>query len=194
MTTDETRSRIVATALDEVSLHGLTGLSIGELAAAAAMSKSGLYAHFGSKETLELAVVHAIVDRFQQVVWHPHRDAEPGADRLRAILPDWKRWVDGSVFPGGCPIVAASADLDDRPGAPREVLASAERSWLRLLAREFAAVRDRARPTALDKQAAFELRNNVVGYGYVGRFLGDPAASQQLDDAFEQILRRVHAA
>jgi AcrR family transcriptional regulator len=188
MNLDQTRARIVASALDEASRRGFDGLSLADLARAAQMSKSGLYAHFGSREALELALVKAIAERFEAVAWRPHQDTEPGAVRLRAIVADWKRWVDGSVFPGGCPIAAVSADLNDRPGPAQQALASSELSWLRTIAREFAATRDSVRVTDLDEQLATELRNNVVGYGYMLRFLQRANASRQLDATVDRLI------
>ena len=188
MLTDSTRERILDAAVQQASLYGLSALSLGDLARAAGMSKSGFYAHFGSREVLESAVVDAIVHEFRTRVWAPHEASDPGAQRLRTIVADWKRWVDGSTFAGGCPIVAVAVDLDDRPGEARERLAHAERGWLRTLAREFAAIRDSVRIVSLDERRATELRNNVAGYGYMARFLEVPSASDTLDDIVDRLI------
>ena len=186
--TDSTRQRILDAAVRQASLYGLSALSLGDLARAAGMSKSGLYAHFGSREAVESAVVDAIIQEFRTRVWAPHEASDPGSQRLRSIVADWKRWVDGSTFAGGCPIVAVAADLGDRPGEARERLAHAERGWLRTLAREFAAVRDSVRIVSLDERLAMELHNNVTGYGYMARFLDVPKASATLDGIVDRLI------
>lgn len=186
---DLTREKIINAALSRVSLDGLSNLSLSALADAVGMSKSGVYAHFGSKSGLELTVVEAIVQRFTATVWKPHEDKEPGLQRLRAIVGDWLRWVEGSVLPGGCPITTVAAELDDRPGQARDALATAEQRWVRVLAREFAALRGSVRITASDEQAAFELHNQVVGYGFFARFLRDEAAKVRFESAFDRLIR-----
>jgi len=185
---EDTRTRIIEAALVQVSLGGLNGLSLSGLAEAAGMSKSGLYAHFGSREGLELALVQAIVDRFRRDVWAAHEDEEPGEERLRGIVADWMKWVGGSALPGGCPITPVAAELDDSPGPARDLLVVAEKRWVKQIAREFAALRGSVRIAAADEQAAFELHNAIVGYGYFARFLGDADAAARFEVVFERLV------
>ena len=87
------------------------------------MSKSGLFAHFGSKEALQLATVHFAGERYESLVIAPAEAAEPGLPRLRALLGHWADYIEGTSYRGGCFFDAASAEFASRPGAVRDQLA-----------------------------------------------------------------------
>lgn len=109
-----TREMILARAYDIAARHGLEGLSIGELATAAGMSKSGVFAHFGSREDLQLTVLAWTADRYARAVIAPAIGLPRGLPRLRAIMENWFRWVCDN--PDGCVILAAAHEYDARPG------------------------------------------------------------------------------
>lgn len=111
-----TRSAIVERAIEQVRKQGLESLSIGGLAQAAAMSKSGVFAHFGSREDLQLAVLDAVAEDFSRKVLQTAFRQPRGVRRLRAILSGWMDWTHGA----GCPMIAAVIEYDDRPGIIRD--------------------------------------------------------------------------
>jgi len=181
-----TRERIVDTALARASLEGLEALSIGELAQAVGMSKSGLFAHFGSKESLQLAVLDAMLTRFGDTVWRPVKVLARGKARLQALLPRWLDWLDGEVLPGGCPIQAAVVEFDDRPGPLRDALAASQRRWIDTIAREVT----NERPAADGQQFAFELNGLVMAYTAARKLMGDPRARVRAETAFAGLMDR----
>ncbi len=132
---DGVRSReaILATATDLASVHGLEGLSIGGLADAVGMSKSGLYAHFGSKEELQVATVGAARQVFIEEVVVPAFEHDDALSQLRALCDGFLRYVEARVFPGGCFFVAAAAEFGSRPGPVHDAVAAAQREWTELL-------------------------------------------------------------
>ena len=120
----QTRAAILDRAVDLASIEGLEGLTIGRLAAELRMSKSGLFAHFGSKQELQLATVGAAAERFRTAVIEPAMSAPDGAPRLRAM---GERYLDHlDLYPGGCFWGATSAEYDDRPGPVRDAIAGVD--------------------------------------------------------------------
>jgi AcrR family transcriptional regulator len=111
-----TRGAIVEHAIELVRRNGFESLSIGGLAQTAAMSKSGVFAHFGSREDLQLAVLDAVAEDFSQKVLQPAFRQPRGVRRLRTILSGWMDWAHDA----GCPMIAAVIEYDDRPGAIRD--------------------------------------------------------------------------
>src|SRR5688500_9661779 len=127
---DASRRVVLANAVDLASLEGLDGLSIGRLASAAAVSKSGVATLFGTKERLQLATVEAAAQRFRETVLEPARLAAPrGLRRIVALLDAWIAYSRDRVFPGGCFFAAAVADFDSKPGPVRDAIARAYESW-----------------------------------------------------------------
>ncbi|MBM3787218.1 MAG: TetR/AcrR family transcriptional regulator [Acidobacteria bacterium] len=155
----ETRLRILAHAADTASREGLEGLTIGRLATDLKMSKSGLIAHFGSKESLQLAAIEFASDLFVREVVVPVFDANRGEARLRAMLEQWLRYVERSVFSGGCFFMAASLEMDGRPGPVQQRLREATRWWFDALAQEvrFAVTAGEFRKDIDPGQLVFEL-------------------------------------
>jgi len=126
----KTRHEILQTAVHIASAEGLEGLTIGRLADELRMSKSGLFAHFGSKEELQLAVVARARDIFVREVVEPAFKSERGLVRLLAMLDSWLDYVGRSVFRGGCFFMASAIEFDSRPGQVRDLIAELSRSWL----------------------------------------------------------------
>ncbi len=189
---DDTRARIVALAEARASVEGLMSLSIGELAAEAGMSKSGLFARFGSKDELRRAVLESMTGRFRDAVWVPSAGEAHGLGRLRAIFKHWKGWIDGYHLPGGCPIMTAVNELDDHPGPLRDYLRDRQDSWSGLLAREWERAQDRGEiGRGVDgQQFAFEVNGIMMAYGWSHRLMNDPRAARSAEAAFEGLIAR----
>lgn len=126
---DASRRLVLERAVDLASVEGLDGLSIGRLAEAAEVSKSGVATLFGSKERLQLAAVDAAVERFTRVVIEPARVEPRGVRRIVALVDRWIAYSRDRVFPGGCFFAAAAAEFDAKPGPVRDALARALASW-----------------------------------------------------------------
>ncbi|HEX5763622.1 MAG TPA: TetR/AcrR family transcriptional regulator [Solirubrobacterales bacterium] len=163
-----TRAAILERAVDLASAEGLEGLTIGRLATELKMSKSGLFAHFGSKQELQLATIEAAMTRFRRAVIEPAAGTNEGADRLRAIADAYLAHVAEDAYAGGCFWVATSAEYDDRPGPVRDAIAAALDAWLSELERQ-------ARIAGLPDpgQAAFVLNAVVMGANSRYRLCGD---------------------
>jgi len=132
----KTRDEILQAAVHIASAEGLQGLTIGGLADELNMSKSGLFAHFGSKEELQLAVVGKARDIFVREVVEPAYKSERGLVRLLAMLDCWLDYVGRNVFRGGCFFMASAIEFDSRPGQVRDLIAALSRSWLDALENE----------------------------------------------------------
>src|SRR5215216_694189 len=132
---DRTRRAILTTAVNVASVEGLEGLTIGRLAAELEMSKSGLFAHFGSKEELQISTVRAAAAIFvHRVVRGAEEQFEPGIARLKAMLDSWLDYMERGTFAGGCFFAAATVEMDGRPGPVRDAVAAQMNSWAELLA------------------------------------------------------------
>jgi AcrR family transcriptional regulator len=157
---DRTRRAILATAVNVASVEGLEGLSIGRLATELDMSKSGLFAHFGSKEELQISTVRAAAAIFVQRVVRPAEERfEPGIARLRAALDAWLDYIERDTFAGGCFFAAAAIEMDGRPGPVCDAVAAQMRSWAGLLTDYARAAIERGelRADTDPEQLAFEL-------------------------------------
>ncbi|HEV2370653.1 MAG TPA: TetR/AcrR family transcriptional regulator [Streptosporangiaceae bacterium] len=129
---DQTRQRILRRAMDIASEEGLEGLSIGRLATDLGVSKSGLFAHFGSKEELQAATVEAARKVFYREVVRQAMQAAPGLARLVSLCETWLDYSQRRVFPGGCFFYSTAAEFDARPGRIHDLLAQTRREWLDL--------------------------------------------------------------
>jgi AcrR family transcriptional regulator len=167
----QTRVAILDRAIDLASVEGLEGLTIGRLAAELEMSKSGLFAHFGSKQDLQLAAVEAAAQQFREAVIEPALEAPEGAPRLRAMAVAYMARLEGGAYSGGCFWGATSAEYDDRPGPVRDAIAAALDTWLAELERQ-------ARVGGAEDPAgfAFELYAVVMGANSRFRLSGDRRA------------------
>jgi AcrR family transcriptional regulator len=184
-----TREAVLSHALGLASEVGLEGVTIGTLAERAGMSKSGLFAHFASKEALQIAVLDEAADRFVAKVVAPALRQKRGEPRLRALLDNWLRWANADFMPGGCVFVASIADLDDRPGPVRDRLAATQRDWLGTLSTAIRiAVEEGHFRADLDaEQTAQELLTLAYGGVLLGRLLRDPAVESRLRAAVERV-------
>lgn len=176
----QTRAAILDRAVDLASAGGLEGLTIGGLAAELRMSKSGLFAHFGSKQELQLATIEAAAERFRAAVIEPATSAPEGAPRLRAMGELYLARLD--LYAGGCFWGATSAEYDDRPGPVREAIAATIDAWLAELERqaEIAGVADPAR-------FAFELYALMMGANSRYRMSGDRRVFEHARGALERL-------
>jgi AcrR family transcriptional regulator len=161
---ERSRAAILREAARLATVDGLDGLSLAHLADAVGMSKSGLFAHFGSKEELQLATVEAASAIFEELVVEPAGEMAAGVPRLRAYIERFLYHVEEGVFPGGCFFVSAVSELDTHPGPVRDGAMAFSQRWLALLAEEVAAgqaagVLD---PAADPSQIAFELNAFMV--------------------------------
>jgi AcrR family transcriptional regulator len=136
-----TRNAILDHAADLASVEGLEGLTIGRLAGDLSLSKSGIFRHFGSKEELQLATIERARAVLQREVVDPAAKADPGIDRLRALLEGYIGYLEREVFPGGCFLYAAAAEFDSRPGPVRDAIAQASLEWASELERQAKAAR-----------------------------------------------------
>jgi AcrR family transcriptional regulator len=186
----ETRERIVDHAFGIATRDGLGGLSIGSLATELKMSKSGLFAHFGSKEDLQLAVLMAAAARFEHTVVRPAFRAPRGEPRLRRLFEQWLRWADGGEAPGGCLFIAAATELDDHDGRPRAYLVQAQRELLAAIAKAASIAIDEGHFRAdLDPdQLAFDLYGIVLAYNHQHRLIREPRAGERAHTSFERLM------
>ena len=190
---EETKRAIVDQALELVSTVGLENLTIGALATATGMSKSGLFAHFRSKEQLQLQVLVGARDRFIEIVIAPALKKPRGEARLRAMFEStMKQWEE--ELPGGCIFHAVSAELDDQPGPARDYLVETQRDYADTLKRsaEIAIEEGEFRKDLDLDQFVFELGSIAAAYHHFGRLLGDPDAEQRARNMFEGLLARSH--
>jgi AcrR family transcriptional regulator len=127
---ERSRSAILRQAAQLATVEGITGLSIGRLAEAVGMSKSGLFAHFGSKEELQLATVETANAVFAEQVIEPAEGAPNSLERLRRLSDGYLRYVEAGTFAGGCFFASALAEVDMRPGPVRDVLVAFSEDWL----------------------------------------------------------------
>jgi AcrR family transcriptional regulator len=187
---EETRGAILERAIGLASEVGLEGVTIGRLAASLELSKSGLFAHFQSKETLQVAILDRAAERFVEAVVRPALAAPRGEPRVRAIFERWLRWPQVVPQPGGCIFVQAATELDDRPGPARERLVQLQRDWLEVIATTIRGARDagQLRRDADPVQLAFELYGVMLVTHHASRLLRDPRAQDRARRAFERLL------
>jgi AcrR family transcriptional regulator len=185
----ETRQAVLDAALRMASKVGLHGLTIGSLAEEAHLSKSGLFAHFRSKEALQLAVLEYASARVVDLVIRPALKTNRGEPRLRELFERWLEW-DRDTWPGGCLFVAAATELDDEPGIVRDRLAQSQRDWLESIAMMWrSGVNDGQFHADLDSdQYAFELQGIMLAFHQSYRLLGDPHAEERARKAVEKLL------
>lgn len=187
---EQTRTAILDRAGDLARTVGLTGVTIGRLAEELSLSKSGLYAHFGSREALEVAVIEHARDRFVTRVIGPALRVARGEPRLRALIERWSGW---GAEEGGCLFMALTAELDDRPGPARDALAGVIRDWLDHLATAARIAVDEGhfRADIDPHQVAFELYGAMAASHSATRLLRDPRAAARTRRAVDAILTRL---
>jgi len=186
---EATKTSILDEALHVASQIGFEGLSIGQLADRTEMSKSGLFAHFRSKEQLQLQTLDHAVARFTDVVVRPTLKAPRGESRVRELFERWLDW-ETDALAGGCVFVSASNEYDDQPGPMHDSLVRQQRDWIEFIATVTdTAVSEGEFRSDLDaRQFAFMLQGLMLGYHHTGRLLRDPHAIDYTRLAFEQLL------
>ena len=186
---ERTRALILETAVRLATIEGLDGLSIGTLARATQVSKSGVYAHFDSKEDLQLATVDTARRLFVDVVVMPALAVE-GVDRLRALCASFLAYVENRTLPGGCFFAAAAAELGGRAGPLKERVAANQRDWMRLLsdAAEEALRRGELRADTDVEILVFELNALVIAANTSFILHDDPAVIDRSRAAVERVL------
>src|SRR5690606_6556544 len=176
--------------LEVASVQGLSGLTIGELAQTLQLSKSGLFAHFRSKERLQAAVLDAAAQAFVAQVLRPALAVPRGEPRIVALFDNWLRWARSDAFPGGCVFVSAAAELDDKPGPLQEKLRQLQSRWFDLTVRA-AAIAVEAGHFHEDTdphQFAFELHGIYLAFHHSHRLLRRPDAAERAQRAFLGLL------
>lgn len=186
-----TRISILELASLTASRIGLEGISIGGLAKELGMSKSGIFAHFNSKEALQIQVLEYESDRFIDGVIHPALKAERGEKRINAIFEYWMAWHDKRKE-HGCFFVSAIAEFDDRPGAVRNTLARQQQDWIDFITNvaRTGVDTDYFRSDFDPKQFAFELYGIVLSLHLSTRLLEDDASVNRATQAFAKLLKR----
>ncbi|HST59112.1 MAG TPA: TetR/AcrR family transcriptional regulator [Longimicrobium sp.] len=185
-----TRDRIIERALRAASVDGLEGISLGKLASDVGMSKSGLFAHFESKEALQIDVLAAASDKFKEIVVEPAFQAARGEPRVRSLFQHWLKWERNESLPGGCVFMHAIAELDDRPGPARDALVDWQQQWLDALAKAARiAVNEGHFRTDVDAELfAFQQYGLVMAYYHARRLFNDPKAEERVQRAFDALV------
>jgi len=187
----QTKAAIIDAALRLAAQVGLEGLSIGALAAAMGMSKSGVFAHFGSREELQISVVREYYARFEQQVFGPAMQAPRGLPRVRALFDHWMR-LTSAELDSGCIFISGAVEFDDRPGPVRDALVDAVGAWLEAMTRAIAQARQEGHLStqADDQQVGFEIHGLILALHYEARFLRRPGALERARRGFDDILAR----
>lgn len=187
---DETRSAVLTSAITLASSLGLEGVTIGKLAEHVGMSKSGLFAHFSSKENLQVAILEEAVARFVAIVVTPSLKEPRGERRLRALLDRWFDWSRADFLPGGCVFVMANVELDDRPGPPRDLLVASQRDWLGTLTQAVRIAVEEAqfREDVDCEQLAHEFYSLAYGYHFLRRIVDPSEAERRVRTSIERII------
>ena len=185
----QTRAAILEAALGLASHMGLEGLSIGALAEVTQMSKSGVFAHFGSREELQISVIREYHAKFEEEVFYPALEAPRGLPRLRALFERWVKRVSIEID-SGCIYISGAVEFDDRPGPVRDALASMVRSWHQALERaiRLAIEEGHLKPETDPMQMLFELHGLILALHHDARFLHRPGALDRAHQAFEHLL------
>lgn len=190
----DTRQAVLEQATEIAARLGLTGLTIGTLATATNLSKSGLYAHFRSKEALQLATLAHARENFIDLVVRPALSTPRGEPRLRALFERWLRFGRDEL-PSGCLFVSAATELDDRPGPVRDQLVRDHRDLLDTVAQIFATgiTEGHFHPAADPGQFAHDLHAVMLGYLHAHRLLRDATAESRTRHAFTALLERARS-
>lgn len=186
---EQTRAAILDVALELASRNGLEGLTIGLLADRMNMSKSGVFAHFGSREDLQLEVVKLYHHRFEQEVFYPSIKEARGLPRLVAMYTRWVKRVSVEIA-SGCIYISGAVEYDDREGPIREELVSMVRAWQGALLRSVRQAVEAGHLRAdLDaEQLVFEMHGLILALHHDARFLRNPGAVERAQAAFDRLI------
>jgi AcrR family transcriptional regulator len=185
----QTRAAILEAALGLASQMGLEGLSIGALAEVTHMSKSGVFAHFGSREELQISVVREYHTKFEEEVFYPAMREARGLPRLRALFDRWVRRVSVEID-SGCIYISGAVEFDDRPGPVRDALVTMVQTWQDALERaiRIAVEEGHLREDTDPKQMLFEIHGLILALHHDARFLRHPGAVERARAAFDRVL------
>jgi AcrR family transcriptional regulator len=187
---EQTRVAILEAALAQASESGFESLTIGTLAERTGLSKSGLFAHFGSREDLQVAAIEAAAVRFTETVFAPALKAPRGLPRLRALFEGWLEWTVRSGLGHGCPMQAAAIEFDDRPGPAHDAVVWHYERLERELARavELAVGQGHLRANLDVAQFVFDMLGVIFAYYHSARLMRRDTASGRARSAFERLL------
>jgi AcrR family transcriptional regulator len=191
----QTKAAIVDAALGLATQIGLEGLSIGALAEVTQMSKSGVFAHFGSREELQISVVREYHRRFEDEVFHPAMSEPRGLPRLRAMFANWMKRTSVELD-SGCIYISGAVEFDDRPGPVRDELAWSVQTWHQAMKRAITLAKQQGHllPDVDEEQMLFEIHGLILALHYEARFLKNPGSIARANAGFENILQRCGAA
>jgi len=191
----QTRSAIVEAALGLATHVGLEGLSIGAVAEVMQMSKSGVFAHFGSREELQISVVREYHQRFEEEVFFPAVAGPRGLPRLRALFANWMKRTSIEIE-AGCIYISGAVEFDDRPGPVRDALASSVKTWLSAMNRAVVLAKKEGhlRADADEQQMTFEIHGLILALHYEARFLKTPGSVDRALAGFERIVSEYQTA
>ncbi len=192
---EETRAQILDVALNVASESGFEALTIGSLAERTGLSKSGLFAHFGSKEDLQIAVLDEGARRVTDMVFGKAMASPRGVIRLRALFGNWLTWADTCQLKGGCPIMAAAFEFDDRPGPVRDAVLGHHQRMQREIARSVSICVDTGefRGDTDSRQFAFEILGIANAFYFSHRLFREADASERAFAAFERLVKNALA-
>jgi len=187
----QTKAAIVDTALALASQVGLEGLSIGAIAEMMQMSKSGVFAHFGSREELQISVVREYHERFEREVFVPALKLPRGLPRLCALFDNWMRQTSTEID-SGCIYISGAVEFDDRPGPVRDALVDTVNTWQAAIHRavQIAMAEGHLKPDTDPAQLAFEIHGLILALHYEARFLRNPQGLQRARQGFDNLLAR----
>lgn len=190
----QTKAAIVNAALGLASQIGLEGLSIGALAEVTGMSKSGVFAHFGSREELQISVIREYHAQFESEVFYPALSCARGLPRLQSLFDNWMQRTTTEID-SGCIYISGAVEFDDRPGSVRDALASSVNTWQNALQRSVAQAQEEKHLTAKADplQVAFEIHGLILALHYEARFLRNPGAADRARKGFSEIVVRNQA-
>lgn len=190
-----TKAAIVDAALGLATQVGLEGLSIGAVAELMKMSKSGVFAHFGSREELQISVVREYHERFEQEVFYPALAEPRGLPRLRRLFANWMQRTSIEID-SGCIYISGAVEFDDRAGPVHDALSESVRIWLEAMRRAIEQSRQEGHLDARadPRQLLFEIHGLILALHYEARFLKNPASVERALAGFERVLARHLAA
>lgn len=190
----QTKAAIVDAALGLATQIGLEGLSIGALAEVTQMSKSGVFAHFGSREELQISVIREYHTRFEEEVFYPAMSEPRGLPRLRAMFAHWMKRTSVEID-SGCIYISGAVEFDDRPGPVRDALASSVQTWHAAMTRAITMAKEEGHlhAGASEEQMLFEIHGLILALHYEARFLKNPGSIARANAGFENILQRYGA-
>ncbi len=190
----QTRAVILDGALSLASHMGLEGLSVGTLAEVTRMSKAGFFAHFGSREELQIAVVREYYRRFEAEVFAPAMRKPRGLPRVRALFENWMRHTSAELD-SGCIFISGAVEFDDRPGAVHDALAEAVDAWIGAMTRAVAQACEEGHLAAGadPRQISFEIHALILALHYEARFMRRPGSQARARQGFVNILQRYGA-